>query len=342
MSLASGVYLFYGDDVHKMDNDIEKLIRRVLPDEGTRPFNLEQLDGDSVSASQVLVMAKSLPFMAKRRVVVVREATFLLPGAKKKGLCTAEEEKDFLAFCENPNPDGLLILRLTTDEAPSAFLKKVIKSANATQCTQPKGRDVGPWLRSEAKKHGLSFAPNALYLMSEMAPSDGTLFLSSEIEKLALYLESQDRNEVTEEDIATIVTPTPTHTIFNLTDAMVEGRAIEALSSYNDLLKMNTKPPLILRQLLDTIRRLLEVQAMMDKGMDLGAIKSELKRHEFYVKKLMNQSRRLSSKALSRAYIHLVDADVASKSTAGLDMEAFTQDTIITLCAILSSGRKRY
>ncbi len=342
MSLPSGVHLFYGNDVHKMDTDIERMIERVLPDEGTRPFNLEQLDGDGATVASVLMLAMSLPFMAKRRAIVVREPAFLLPGAKKKGLLSSEDEKEFLAFCANPNPDSLLLLRLTTEEAPNAFLKKVIVSATSSQCNEPKGRDVGPWLRAEAKKRGLSFSPSALFVMGESAPQGGTMALSSELDKLALYLDSEGRNEITDHDIATIVTPTPSHTIFNLTDAFCEGRVQEALASYHDVLLMGTKSIIVLRQLLDTVRRLLEVQAMANDGMSLGDIKNVLKRHEFYVKKLMNQARRLDARALAKCYCYLVESDVKSKSTAGLDMDVFTEDVLLQSCAILAGGRKRY
>ena len=140
MSLPSGVRLYYGNDGLRMDQTIEQLIERVLPDADTRPFNLERIDGEEVRLSEILVLARSLPFMAKRRVVVVREPGFFAAGARKKGLVTAEEEQALLDFCAAPNPDSLLIFRYTTEDAPAAFLKKLIAACDATQCHQPKGR----------------------------------------------------------------------------------------------------------------------------------------------------------------------------------------------------------
>ena len=64
MSLPGGVRLFYGNDGLRMDNEIEALIERVLPDEGTRPFNLERIDGEETRVSQILVLARSLPCCA--------------------------------------------------------------------------------------------------------------------------------------------------------------------------------------------------------------------------------------------------------------------------------------
>lgn len=48
---------------------------------------------------------------------------------------------------------------------------------------------------------------------------------------------------ITEEDVAAIVTPSPTHTIFNLTDAVVEGRTAAALAAYRDCLYLGSKSP---------------------------------------------------------------------------------------------------
>ena len=341
MSLPSGVRLYYGNDGLRMDQTIEQLIERVLPDADTRPFNLERIDGEEVRLSEILVLARSLPFMAKRRVVVVREPGFFAAGARKKGLITAEEEQALLDFCAAPNPDSLLIFRYTTEDAPAAFLKKLIAACDATQCQQPKGRDVAPWLRAEAKKIGKSFTPQALAMLEELAPQDGTLLLASELEKLRLYLTDRDDALITEEDVAAIVTPSPTHTIFNLTDAVVEGRTAAALTAYRDCLYLGSKSPQVLRQLEDTVRRLLEVQAMLAEGMSQSAIRAEIKRHEFYVKKLTAQARRLSSDALAHLYCYLVDCDVKSKRTARLDMDAFVEEVIINCCATIAVRGRR-
>lgn len=341
MSLPSGVRLYYGNDGLRMDQTIEQLIERVLPDADTRPFNLERIDGEEVRLSEILVLARSLPFMAKRRVVVVREPGFFAAGARKKGLITAEEEQALLDFCAAPNPDSLLIFRYTTEDAPAAFLKKLIAACDATQCQQPKGRDVAPWLRAEAKKIGKSFTPQALAMLEELAPQDGTLLLASELEKLRLYLADRDDALITEEDVAAIVTPSPTHTIFNLTDAVVEGRTAAALAAYRDCLYLGSKSPQVLRQLEDTVHRLLEVQAMLAEGMSQSAIRAEIKRHEFYVKKLTAQARRLSSDALAHLYCYLVDCDVKSKRTARLDMDAFVEEVIINCCATIAVRGRR-
>lgn len=341
MSLPSGVRLYYGNDGLRMDQTIEQLIERVLPDADTRPFNLERIDGEEVRLSEILVLARSLPFMAKRRVVVVREPGFFAAGARKKGLITAEEEQALLDFCAAPNPDSLLIFRYTTEDTPAAFLKKLIAACDATQCQQPKGRDVAPWLRAEAKKIGKSFTPQALAMLEELAPQDGTLLLASELEKLRLYLTDRDDALITEEDVAAIVTPSPTHTIFNLTDAVVEGRTAAALAAYRDCLYLGSKSPQVLRQLEDTVRRLLEVQAMLAEGMSQSAIRAEIKRHEFYVKKLTAQARRLSSDALAHLYCYLVDCDVKSKRTARLDMDAFVEEVIINCCATIAVRGRR-
>lgn len=341
MSLPSGVRLYYGNDGLRMDQTIEQLIEQVLPDADTRPFNLERIDGEEVRLSEILVLARSLPFMAKRRVVVVREPGFFAAGARKKGLITAEEEQALLDFCAAPNPDSLLIFRYTTEDAPAAFLKKLIAACDATQCQQPKGRDVAPWLRAEVKKIGKSFTPQALAMLEELAPQDGTLLLASELEKLRLYLTDRDDALITEEDVAAIVTPSPTHTIFNLTDAVVEGRTAAALAAYRDCLYLGSKSPQVLRQLEDTVRRLLEVQAMLAEGMSQSAIRAEIKRHEFYVKKLTAQARRLSSDALAHLYCYLVDCDVKSKRTARLDMDAFVEEVIINCCATIAVRGRR-
>ena len=129
------------------------------------------------------------------------------------------------------------------------------------------------------------------------------------------------------------MTPTPSRTIFNLLDAVVAGKTRDALAAYRDCLYLGTKSPQVLRQLVDTAKRLLVVQSMLADGQGLGAIKDTLKRHEFYVKKLMGQAQRVPTEVVSEMFTYLVACDVKSKSTAGLEMDAFVEEIIINCCA---------
>lgn len=339
MTLPYGITLFYGDDEHRIDILIQKLIQAALPEDTTRAFNLERIEDESISIADVLMLARSQPFMSKRRVIFIRQPAFLNSDGKK----LSDEEKALLTFAENPNPETVVIFRYVLDGAAKGFLKKLLKVVDHQQCIQPKKKaDISSWLRAEAKKQNKSFTPEAMAMLQETAINMSTLEMASELEKLFLYTAQEQDVFISGEAVKDIITPTPSLSIFNLTDAMTAGKADAALAAYEDCLALGSKPHEILSQLCNTIRRLLEVQGMLAKGMRLASIQKALNRHEFYVKKLINQAGLLPTKSLSRLYIYLIDCDVKSKSTSGLNMTTFVEEVLINCCvAFALKGRQQ-
>src|SRR5476649_1152065 len=70
------VYLFHGDDDYLKDDKIRALIDRAT-DPGTRDFNLEIRRAAETDAAALGLALDSLPMMAERRVVVLRDVTTL-------------------------------------------------------------------------------------------------------------------------------------------------------------------------------------------------------------------------------------------------------------------------
>lgn len=338
MALPFGIKIFYGDDIHRMDQAIHSLINTSLPEESTRAFNLERIDDESISIAQVLLMARSQPFMAQRRVIYIQQPAFLASDTKN----LSDDEKALLAFGENPNPEVVVIFRYITDKSAKGFFKKLLKVSESSYCMQPKKKkDISSWLRTEAKQFKKTLTPDAMAMLQETATHMSTLEMANELEKLFLYTIDEEDVFISGNAVKEIVTPTPSLSIFNLMDAMAAGRPGDALSAYEDCLTLGSKPAEILYQLCSTIRKLLIIQSMLADGMRLAAIQKELNHHEYYVKKLIKQSGKLSASSLSRLYTYLVDCDVKSKCTSGLNMTTFVEEVLINCCVTFAGKGRR-
>ncbi|QIA27957.1 DNA polymerase III subunit delta [Thermaerobacter sp. PB12/4term] len=71
------VYVLHGPETYWHDAIIQALRRTLLPDGDV--LNLTQLDGRSAAPAQAVEQARTVPFLAERRLVVVREAAWLAP-----------------------------------------------------------------------------------------------------------------------------------------------------------------------------------------------------------------------------------------------------------------------
>lgn len=331
MNKTNGIILLYGNDAARMDRALQDAIEKALPDSTARAFSLENFDGDTVNLDALLVSARAQNFFGSCRVLVVRQPAFLEPGARKKGAVTADQEKALLAYCSDPNPEALVILRMFTEDKPSAFLKKVAQACGASPFNKPKGGEITSRIRTYLKEGGCTADGAALGLLEEAARSMDTAQLAGELDKLLLF--AGEGASISEDDVRAILSPTTGTTIFNLTDAIVAGRSQRALDALKDCLFLGMKPPQVLYQTLETVRRILMVQSMLEDHMTAEAITKEIGRHAYYVKKLIQNARRLSPNTLSRLFVYLVDCDVKSKSTSGLDMTAFIEEIVINCSA---------
>src|SRR5262249_30874869 len=66
------VYLLCGTDPLLYQRTVGALVARLVTPE-SRAFNHDAFEGKSASAAQILAAARTLPMMAKRRLVVVRD-----------------------------------------------------------------------------------------------------------------------------------------------------------------------------------------------------------------------------------------------------------------------------
>src|SRR5262245_16373343 len=67
------LYFIYGKERYLVDQAVEILRQRVL-EPALRDFNYELFHGKEVSAARIMQAARTLPMMAKRRLVLIREA----------------------------------------------------------------------------------------------------------------------------------------------------------------------------------------------------------------------------------------------------------------------------
>ncbi|MFN2316923.1 MAG: DNA polymerase III subunit delta [Gemmatimonadales bacterium] len=177
-NLPAAVYL-YGEEDPLKDELIQELLDRSL-DPGLRDFNLDTRSAATLAPDDVTTLLTTLPMMADRRVVIIRDVEAWNKKAKAK--------QAVLDVLDKPSPETLVILvqgagdrEKPKDNEPDADLAK---RAYAVNCERlPFDRAVR-WVNKEAEKSGLSLTPDAVAHMvtvweSELGP------LRAELAKLS-------------------------------------------------------------------------------------------------------------------------------------------------------------
>jgi len=305
--LASGrvrpAYLLAGSEALLRDDASRAITEAVLGD-GPRDFNFDRFDGASCNEAQLLDAVRSLPVLAERRLVVLREPEVKARGPKTlgDGIAAAVEEI-------RGSSSTVLVVTASTVDRRSKWVKAFGEPAALVACDPPKGlRAIVAFLKQEAKRRRLSLQPGAAEALAE-AVGPQLLMLRQELEKAALH--AGPGLPVSRHDVLAVVSDVADEPIWDLTDAIGEGRSRDALVILGRLLESGAPPPVLLGSLASHFRRLVRSRC--------GA---SVPGHPFMVRKLESQAQRYTEERLVACLhaIHTVDEALKGRGSLPADI----------------------
>lgn len=166
-------YYFFGPVDILKDEAVAGLLDRVL-DPGLRDFNLDQRSAGQLQPEDVETLCTTLPMMAERRVVIIRDVESWNKRARAKSAV--------LKYMEKPSPETVLIL-LQGSADPTGDKDLVARSAGV-QFLPLEGEKARKWAVRRADRLGVTLEPDALKLL--LTAVEGDLgWLAAELDKLA-------------------------------------------------------------------------------------------------------------------------------------------------------------
>jgi DNA polymerase III subunit delta len=181
--LAPVFYLYGSEDILKEEAARAIIDKALEPHE--RDFNLDQRVAGALDPEQLHALVNTLPMMAARRCVVIRE----VEAWRKK----AGSREVLLKYLENPSADTVLILQ---ESAPNEEKERnwepddaIADRAWSVDFAPLTPDRVPKWLAHHAKRLGITFGEGAAeHLATACDYQLGTL--RSELEKLAAVSDS--------------------------------------------------------------------------------------------------------------------------------------------------------
>jgi DNA polymerase III subunit delta len=168
---ASAYYIHGAEGILK-DEAIGLILDRAL-DIGTRDFNLDLCSAQQLDPAGLGAACATLPMMAERRVVVVRD----IEAWKRK----SKAKQPAVEYLERPMPDTVLVMvQGNDDDADEELSSRCVSIA----CTSPTGDQLDRWLDQRLTAHALAIVPEAREHLIRATGGDLGL-LSAEIQKLS-------------------------------------------------------------------------------------------------------------------------------------------------------------
>jgi len=316
--LAAGrlrpAYLVAGDEPLLRDDAMAALRRAVL-EGASADFNLDKLPAASTSPGALRDALRMLPVMARRRLVWLREPE----EARAAGRALLDALPDAVTELAGRD-DVVLVVTAVKIDRRERWVKAFGDPAALVVCEAPRdARGLAGFARAEAKRQGVGLEPAAAELLAERIGPQ-LLVLRQEIAKAALL--AHPARTITRDHVARGVIDVAEEPIWDLTDAIGEGRPGDALATLGRLLRGGAPAPVVLASLASHFRKLARVRA--------GA---RLAGPPFVLRKLESQARRY---ALQRLLAHLEAihrTDEALKGKGGLPPELALERLVLGLAA---------
>jgi DNA polymerase-3 subunit delta len=310
-------YLFYGPGEFRMEKVLEKIRASYIP-ESVRDFNLELFYGGEATPEEIILKAKSMPFMAKNRLILLRRTDQF----------SKEDLEKFLPYLENPSESTCVIFISAKTDFNKRFYKAIRASGLAVKFDSLREDEVVPWIRQTAKELSLQMDKDACdYLASIVGNNPRELY--AELEKLRLSFTKVKGIE----QVKDLVMHSRIYTIFELMEMVSLKNIADSLKILERFLAEEDKryaPLQVIGMLNRQIRLLWQTKEVLTKGGGFGEVAEKLGRNRFKARDFMNQAGYWSKEELEKGLKVLYEADGWLKT--GSRPKPVLEKVIISLC----------
>jgi DNA polymerase-3 subunit delta len=341
------VHVLYGPDQFRAREAL-KAIRDSLDDDGNLGNNTTRLEGRGLSPAEMRAACHAASFFVENRLVIVEGLQARLSGTRRRGSRAASSRRATAGADAPSDFDQFVDILLTTPQsttvvtldegAPNALIEALGSSAKVQQFPVLKGGELRSWVAQRSKERDANLSSAAIDRLISAIDGNHLGELAQEIDKLATYANGK---AVQAADVDEMVAGAVQFQIWDLTDAVIEGRGDRALSVLRQMDAKDHPPQLLIFMLVRQYRQTLLAQAMMRDGMSQQQIGSELGINPGYpLRKVVDQASRYPPDALEAAYRRLLQCDVSVK-TGVLDVDTALQMLIVDLAELAKGPRTR-
>ena len=328
-------YLVHGEDVGLVSQELTALLTRLVAADGHggptpveeygEPGRGEPRQGEVPAVSLALGACRTPPFLASRRIVVLRDAAGL----------DASQLKDVVAYLAEPLATTVLVLAYAGKQAPAALIKAVRAAGVVVDAAPaPVGKARSAWFTQRLRDGPVRLAPAAArrleeHLGEDIARLDGVL--------ASLGDAYGPGSAVGLEDLEPFLGSAGGVAPWDLTDAIDSGDARAAVAALQRMLAGGERHPL---QVLATLHRHVGAMLRLDgsDATDEASAAALTGLRPYPAKKALAQSRRLGHDRIVQAVLLVASADLDLRGRLGWP-DGLVLEVLVARLARLARGR---
>jgi len=285
-------YLIIGDDGYLRETEANKIKEKFLSpgeiDLNYSVYNFSDING-------IMDALGTAPFLAKKRVVLVKEAHEL----------SGEAADTILSYLEKPSKTSILVLSSANSLRNTKHYRKLSGLAKVIKADKPSPATIKKWIRAFFKKEGLEISPRAVELIAELKGTD-TTGVKAELDKLASFSGGE---KIEAGHVEQLVGRSVTETVFKLTDALGARDPAWTFRILDDLYDQKKQPQEIVGYLGWYMRIMQKIVLLSGKGVGPEGVASELGYSPAYTRRLADQAKKYPAGRIKRWTSLLLETD---------------------------------
>ena len=314
-----GVYLLEGTEEELKAGALSAIRKALLP-EGMEQLNESVMDNPATS--ELIAAAETLPFMADKRLLLVREHAALLRG---------EADDRLLDYLQHtPDTAVIVFYHRGKADARKKLYRTIAKYGTVVSFEPMHDAELNDWIRQSFQQAGKNCSAQTASLLAFTSGTDAAR-LRGEIGKLISF--AGDRSEITQEDVQRIATHCAEYTVFNMVDAVVAGQEARAFSLMRDMLVMGEERLGILAMLLRQYRLLQHVKIMQYEKRTPQQMQEALGVKGFVLERCIRQARALRGPYVKQAVEICLNTEYQVKS-GQMNQEGCLEAALLHLFAL--------
>jgi len=300
------IILIYGDDTYRARKHLKTLTANFKDKHDPQNLNLSRVDGSKATFESLSKEFSSIPFLAKKRMVVVEN--FL-----NKKIEDAKEIIEHILKVE----DSIVVFFEDSDLKKNEFLKTIKKRKKDVfvyNYSSLRGYDLKQWVLGETKNLGIQIEPSAVEILIQNIGSD-LWQMSNELQKLTAYC--LDKKIIGKADAQLMISNKLEENIFALTDALGNKDGKTSLRLFREMLELDpNKSEYILTMLARQFRILIQTKDFIDGSQyaTRDDVAKKFKLHPFVATKSVMQVKKFKLDELKQIYAKILEFENKQKT----------------------------
>lgn len=290
------VYILSSEQPLLVERAVAAIVDATVPP-ATRGFNYEVLDGKGLTANRITSAAQTLPMMAQRRLIQVRDLAAM----------SAAELGKLVAYLDAPCPTTVVVAVSSKIDKRLKLYATAQKKKLLHELSAPKRLDS--WITAEAAQRRVSIESNACARLADVVGKD-LARASLALDQLALYAGSR---RITADDVDNLIADTRERSVFELSEALGDGDLARALEAVASLCEQRQSAIGVVAMLARYMRQLGLCHVARMQRLDDSEAARFIGVPPFVLKKLMAKAQRYSPAVVTTSLDKLATTDRALK-----------------------------